>query len=247
ETLIANLVGVACQGIVLSSFSDNLDRFSEQDWRLLAQRVPEFLEPNPLIEIVDGEANGALAALDMIINSKERAKEMGQILSDTSNDAFMTKLAEATPAQLQTLRRGLVRNLEEWGKAAKARLQQSEAHWSMPALPAPVTDEEKLFEIIMPSWDQVLATNARMRTQLRLLRLHALIQIYRWHWNALPDKLEQATTEIADPFTGESFVYERQDSGYKLFSRGNALTGEIQLRYRRAVTAGPQDEPPTGL
>lgn len=71
----------------------------------------------------------------------------------------------------------------------------------------------------------------RTRTQLRLLKLHAEIQKFRWQHGRLPAQLGEVTSDPGevDPLTGEAFSYQQQPHGYKLVSKGTRQTGEIDL------------------
>ena len=75
----------------------------------------------------------------------------------------------------------------------------------------------------------------RSRAQFRLLRLHALIQSFKWQHGRLPRLITEAASaaEIFDPLTGEAFHYQPMPSGYKLYSKGVSPTGEIELAYHK--------------
>jgi hypothetical protein len=78
-----------------------------------------------------------------------------------------------------------------------------------------------------------------------------LIQDYRWEHRQLPEDLAKLNRPdaVADPFGGGEFQYEsRGGSLYRLYSKGNRLTGEIELNYRRPASIGnTSDAPPSFL
>jgi len=85
-------------------------------------------------------------------------------------------------------------------------------------------------------FDETIPVGLQVRVQLRLLRLHALIQKFRWMHGRLPAQLGEvsASAEILDPLTGEPFHLEHQLTGYKLYSAGIAGIGEIGLTSKKA-------------
>ncbi len=80
-----------------------------------------------------------------------------------------------------------------------------------------------------------IVTGLRVRAQLRLLRLTAMVQSFKWEHGRLPNQLSEAVPADLgqDPLSREAFHYQIQAPGYKLFSAGIPATGEIQLTYRR--------------
>lgn len=83
---------------------------------------------------------------------------------------------------------------------------------------------------------QIASSDARIRTQLRLLRLHAAVIQFRWRTLRLPSSLDELGQPdwVADPLSGKPFAYRRiGPSGYYLYSDGSRQTGRIDLRYMR--------------
>lgn len=89
-------------------------------------------------------------------------------------------------------------------------------------------------------WVSLVDVEAKTRTQLRLLRLHARILEYKWNEGRLPKSLDQAASakEREDAFANGTFQYLPDRFGhYELFSKGFPPHGRIDLRWRRDPNA----------
>lgn len=87
-----------------------------------------------------------------------------------------------------------------------------------------------LVDALDPSYRGIAILAIASRTQLRLLRLHALIRGYRWEHDRWPSRLDEVATDFVDPLTREPFEYRLNPDGYTLSSRGRPETGPITLR-----------------
>jgi hypothetical protein len=217
--LISNLVSLAIQAIALASFDVNLDRFSERDWQtVLSQTKPLLARGNQLSQVADFESSSMLNTL---------ADALGR--SDLES--------KPTPAQKAAYLAKLDQHLTRWAVEFKRMVSQPESEWK--EVVVTVTDPEMaaIADVINPAGVEALMANAKATTQLRLLKLHALVQIYRYKWNKLPDTLPQAVDQAGDrhdPLATGEFMYEKLNQrSYRLYSRGNKLTGEIDLKFVR--------------
>lgn len=87
-----------------------------------------------------------------------------------------------------------------------------------------------------PMWEEIGVLLARIRTQYRLLRLHAKVVEYRQLHGQLPTKLSDAASleELFDPVLKKPFCYELKTNGvYLLYSTGFGGHGKIDLKYTR--------------
>jgi hypothetical protein len=243
QTLIANLVGISIQAIALNGINEHLDRFSEADWKQVGPTIDRILaEPSQFAGILSTESELALQGLNLAF--KGEPNDLGL---ETGESQFLETLARKSAAEKDQLRREVADSLASQNRLVMHVLSGPEADWFDLPAPPDVTDADKFLQIVTPSMAQALSANARMRTQLRLLKLHAAIQIYKWNWNALPDTLTQvaASSDIADPLSLVDFQYERQSTGYRLYSKGNSQLGEIEIRYRMPQRTDKRNDPPT--
>lgn len=98
----------------------------------------------------------------------------------------------------------------------------------------PVADQ--LADLFVVNTSMLAVSDARIRTQLRLLRLHAAVTQFRWRNLRLPSSLDELGHPewVADPLSQKPFAYRRTGSGgYELYSEGARQTGRIDLRYVR--------------
>lgn len=246
DTLIGLLVGTACQGLLMAAIQNHMEHFSEIDWKYFEHSSIELLgKANPLPQIMATE----MSILESI------KKEPKETLQSFLNDENSSTRAKGIIARMQTMSRaeanGIVQDaiteIKAYCQLVIRTMDSPESEWgNVPDL-TDTSDATWLAQQIQPDYRNLLTAYARIRTQVRLLRLHSLVQMYRWHWNELPNSLEIITSykERFDPLSQLDFVFEVKGSGYRIFSKGSKVTGEIELVYRRnnsSVT--PLDIPP---
>lgn len=131
---------------------------------------------------------------------------------------------------LNELVAGLAAPESTWDKAGEEREASSLA--------------EAIVGRLTRSYAQTLLSALRVRTQMRLLRLHAAIQLFRWEHLSFPSSLTLLPEKyIKDPVTDGMFEYRILGNEYELFSKGTKSLGPIHLRYRK-VNATPEEVPP---
>jgi len=234
DTLIGLLVGISCESIVMASIQNHMEHLSEVDWRYLESSSREFLSSaNPIPQIISIE----VSFLDVL---KKEPKEA--LLSFVNAENSSTR-AKGVIARMQTMSRAeasdlvqdAITEIKTYSQLVIRTMDSPESEWgNVPDL-TDTSDATWVAQQIQPDYRNVLNAYARIRTQVRLLRLHSLVQMYRWHWNELPKSLEIITDpkERFDPLSQLDFVFEVKGSGYRIFSKGSKVTGEIELVYRR--------------
>jgi hypothetical protein len=141
-------------------------------------------------------------------------------------------------------------DIERFTNQCKSILASPERTWSasLPSLSQFASTEKDptvrmLLDIGLPVFSQVFQTALRSNTQLRLLRVHALIQSFRWNTGRLPVSLDELSEKQAclDPLVDAPFTYSVDGTDYVLFSKGVTGVGRIDLVYVRskALDNGP--------
>ncbi|MDR3688650.1 MAG: hypothetical protein P4L46_04665 [Fimbriimonas sp.] len=155
------------------------------------------------------------------------------------------KLNGLGPSERQSLGALVTARLNRIFGALGARFRGTERGWdSTPAIPgeaalsAPFKSADELARAICEDGEpqsETIDAGLRLRAQLRMLRLQARIQEYRWRNGKLPDRIEDAASglELQDPLSGKQFHFDvPKDQIYRLYSDGNASLGPIVFSER---------------
>jgi hypothetical protein len=165
-------------------------------------------------------------------------------------------LKKLIPAQREEVRRLAQTKIQQHYKRVISQYSRPESEWPLVAPPepedhgVPPQTPESIAAVVVESLTPVNTqggvASIRIRTQLRLLRLHAWVLGYRWEHDRLPTRLSDAVPNGAhiDPANGEPFEYVTTPEGYRLVSTGRPGLGEVALRYRRPTTAPNQEQIP---
>ena len=246
DTLIGLLVGISCESILMASIQNHMEHFSEVDWRCLESSAREILSSaNPIPQIMLTE----LSFLDPL--KKEPKEALLSFLNDDNSSqrakGVIAKLQTMSKAEASDLVQDAITEIKTYSQLVIRTMDAPESEWgNVPDL-TDASGATWLGQQLQPDYRNVLGAYARIRTQLRILRLHSLVQMYRWHWNELPKSLEIITDpkERFDPLSQFEFMFEIKGSGYRIYSKGSKTTGEIELIYRRNnPSETPLDLPP---
>jgi hypothetical protein len=246
DTLIGLLVGISCESILMASIQNHMEHFSEVDWKYLESSAREFLSSaNPIPQIM-------LTELSFLDSLKREPKEtLRSFLNDDNSSqrakSVIAKLQTMSNAEASDLVQDAITEIKTYSQLVIRTMDAPESEWgNVPDL-TNASDATWLGQQLQPDYRNVLGAYARIRTQLRILKLHSLVQMYRWHWNELPKSLEIITDpkERFDPLSQFEFMFEIKGSGYRIYSKGSKTTGEIELIYRRKnPPETPLDIPP---
>lgn len=246
DTLIGLLVGISCESILMASIQNHMEHLSEVDWKYLESSAREFLSSaNPIPQIMLTE----LSFLDSL--KKEPKEALLSFLNDDNSSqrakSVIAKLQTMSKAEASDLVQDAITEIKTYSQLVIRTMDAPESEWgNVPDL-TDASDATWLGQQLQPDYRNVLGAYARIRTQLRILKLHSLVQMYRWHWNELPKSLEIITgpKERFDPLSQFEFMFEIKGSGYRIYSKGSKTTGEIELIYRRNnPSETPLDLPP---
>jgi hypothetical protein len=253
NSVIGNLVGWAMRSITLIGYEKHSDRISLQDWQEVARFCGDSLAgTNNMPNVVAYEKKW--------IDKEVLTGNSLAGLLEASGFPLAAKTLQALP-QGDKVRLGAdVRlNMDRYYDAAIQRFQKPESEWygsqerargQISDLGNPTYDQllQLLIEAHTMDTDSVAGAGGKMRTQLRLLRLHALVHMYWWNTGRLPGRLTDAAApdEIQDPFSGKLFKYTVvADNRYRLYSEGRPEFGQVDLVYHRQPGTGkPTAAPP---
>lgn len=248
DTLIHYLVGVAIDGTALTRFERSFPRLSIRDCKSIEFTCVGLLaRPDPITSAMQGEARGVAASAKQILEPGalgvgERQTDLAQFVANL-NDGDRRKATDQ-----------IVRRVVEQCEEVIAILKGPESEWlklDNPPQPDPNQKIQSLDDLVeqasamvMPVYRQVAAAGIRIRTQIRLLRLHALVELFRLENDRLPDTLSESCSieDMKDPAFGGEYRYEPLGKGaYRLYSKGNSTTGEIELGSRPKVAEAPAE------
>lgn len=239
--LISSLMGIALQQIAFATLSRNWGQLSVPDALKIEQFVNQFfLRPNGAIETLRFEFCSLARMLrhEMPSMKTDDLKEWigSEDDPDSDGEQFLKQWGAVPASQRHSICNRAATELLKQAAEFERILLQPEKAWVAPEFPTIGGMEGQLIEIVSPLHPLVLNMAARNRTQMRLLRLHAVIRQYRFEHDRLPESLARLNKplEIQDPLAGESFIYEpKADLTYELYSKGSQQTGRIDLVMKR--------------
>lgn len=245
-TLISGLVGIAHTAILLRSFDDHLSMLSAKDWAKVEGFCTSILNsPNSVMQVFQYEARYTES---MLKNELAKADDISELIAIDGDEisaeqrAILATWKRMTLSQRSELCDRLIAMLRPHNAEIQRRLAGPERGWEMPALPKPGGLEELLIDSLVPVYQAAADAFARIRTQFRLLRLHAAIRQYWFEHMQLPQSFAKLKyREYAmDPLASSEFVLEPgTGNGYRLYSKGNSRLGQIELLYRRPSLDSP--------
>jgi len=255
-SLISTLVGIAVSSVILADCSDRLGNLSLDDCRSLEQISKRLLQARPpIIASMEGERQMQVYSITYLLTKgSDLVSSMVSAESKEGPD-YLRRLQKSTPAQRQKWQDSTLAIVNGFFDMQIKKFAQPEAHWfgtddDLEAWARQDSDPMVRFLVttLSPTFDQSAVAAARNRTQVRLLYLHSRILQYHWLYNRFPSRLSEIGSEIPlkDPLSGEDFAYEPKAGGYRLYSKGVELTGEIEMRYRGPVRQDGAPNPVLG-
>lgn len=231
STLIHHLVAHACQAILLASIDQSTLLLSLPDIQRVDRIVSQSLDTERIISVLNFEH--AVVIEYMRSGAKDlEALFGGSPEAGTYDEAFRNL---STEEKREIALRAITIYERSHGKVI-AHFRQPESTWLTPIEdPEPKSIEEWLASVIGLVPMSLASTEVRIRTQLRLFRLHLAISAFRWNHGRLPDGLKQLERPelLEDPLSNEGFQYMRTaPMSYRVWSKGTETLGEIEMRYR---------------
>lgn len=246
EYLIGQLYNCESMRRVFAAFDAHKGQWSPADCQRITKTVNELLNQEPPVAVaLNRERDFALSALDAAVQGGEPSP-----LDDESEKALNQRLRGLNASDRSLLKAMLSDKLAKHFEELGLRLKGPERTWIVKGPSEAAEDQKQDLATLSDICQAVLSRISpfedafpialRTRVQLKLLKVHADIQSFRWSHGRLPAQLIEATTpeDRLDPLNGASFRFEHTDSGYRVISSGLAGIGEIQLTYvkpRRAA------------
>lgn len=252
---LARLVGIAIQGIAIQGLETYLPLMSAKDAQKVGEFVPSLVPVRPLAEdCLRFEFDFLMRSVPTILNMLESADGLDpytESKSEISARELLQKLSQSDKAKLGEK---LVATILRQRDMHLAIFRRPESEWdtalqfsgevSQEPVITNVTDlEEFLSAMMLPAFSQLGRSEIVNRTQLRLVRLAALVQSFKWENDRLPKSLAEAVeaSDIVDPVSRGQFQYEVSEQTFRVYSKGSTTTGEIGLRY---IRPSPNEVPP---
>jgi len=250
--LLSFLVSMATNSIILAGYSENLERIPLSSWDSVVNYCNEALSLNPLKRSILLELDGVPGNVDYVfINPREWGGVFGDLDDQTADMVDRIKSLSAT--QRQAVKARVLERVAAYRRVFIQAMDQDESKWvlSTSALENVAQREEPdpLVQWILDSslavYSQAYPSELKRRAQLRILRLHGLIQSHRWRTGVLPGSLKDLDNDpaCADPLSGSWFCYEPTEDGYQLYSKGGSGMTRVDLGFKRPVSSDSGDEP----
>lgn len=231
--LIGNLSGIIVETNLCRASLDLLPRLSRRDAVRLQRGVETLLaKPPALRQTWRGEIDMTNFVIEQVFSKAIPESEL------TGNDPGAVALRQAnalTATQRENFRRQVASELQRKDETIERIVRGPESGWiaGFGALDDEnetkgTTLAESAVRSLSPHHESAAIANVRIRTQLRLLALHARLIQHRWDYGRWPKSVDEI-----DPLTRDRYIYEVTDGGVRLASRGTPETGEIELRYQR--------------
>lgn len=244
-TVLAQAYGMIHSRAIFDAFDARLGQLSAEDCRRIGSVSTELLRrPATTGQMYRAAMASAIRVVDRAAaNSQEERDAQWDVAKAISqlSETDLKRFRRAAEVEIRAKYEPLIRAAEG-----------PESQWPMdgyieapPFRPNEGPEEiaRALVEAITGNFRGTVVAVAQMRTQLRLLRLHARVLAYRWEHDRLPAKLEEASADIADPLAGGAFEYGITESGYRLSSRGRPETGLVMLKSANAPSAPSPADP----
>lgn len=231
SSLITSLVKIAIKSELLADVQSQLSLVSESGLRQLEIVATNVLSDNDMNRAVKQEA---LFVEDYLRRLNQNDEPIDDDLDTDATREFL-KLPRPERDWIAQRVRDLV---ERDSRQILDRLSLPESEWDFTDLEQEIPEsaplERRLVGDFTPLYSQFAAAVARIRTQFRLLKLHASVQRFRWHFDRLPKSLAEAgVSDARCPLSQKPFVFELQGDSYTLASEGGLGSGRIELRYTR--------------
>jgi len=247
ELAMGYVAGSSMTQRTLTALDEHRSQWTVSDCDRIVKAVDELLAAPPsIIAAFKSERSFQLGNVDAAIDPDKKIPR--EVLDEKLEAQIVIRMKSLTVADRDKVKT-IVRNKIGVAFAAYlSRLQKPEGDWLDNKRLAPTDPNAKiplatledladafLLDDLLPDNDTVIPAVAN-RNRLRQMRLNALIQKFRWQNGRFPTQLSEAASKEAglDPLTGEPFQYERHGASYRVYSKGTAVTGEIDLSARSA-------------
>lgn len=246
STILAYLVGMACRSIILQGYFENLGRIPLSAWSPVVKECDLGLDPNIFVTVIDRDLSNTARLIGDAVQSGKSLDEI-LALGDLETNNVASRVSKMSAGERDQLARKVVAGIDRFRKLSKSLASAPEPTWyaSMASLdqfagtePDPVV--RTLIESSLPVYSMLFQSTLKSRVQLRLLKVHALIETFRWKTGRLPARIEELkdTAACFDPLVSAPFSYIVSGDDYSLYSTGVPALGRIELVYSRPKNMG---------
>ncbi|HVL38210.1 MAG TPA: hypothetical protein VM328_02355 [Fimbriimonadaceae bacterium] len=239
KAAISNLVSIACISIMLAQLEHRAGTIDRASASRIISWCDKFLAtPNPLMACLESERQVYAALIEQLFSSPKRFLAELRETDPQGAEKYVSEIAGMSDAERRQRKAQMFERMNERMQLLVRVLREPENRWV-----PPISREVEVFGIepILEGREMIgdaqhLQASAKSRTQIRLLRLHASIALFRWEYARLPSDLaELRQTEYAyDPLSSGPFLYRPlPEMAYELYSQGNSHTGPVHLKMRR--------------
>ncbi|RYG47774.1 hypothetical protein EON79_06395 [bacterium] len=238
SSMLGGLSGIALQSMVLAEVEKRLGRFSLTDLEGFAKTAKGWLADKPLyLQAIERDRATSLASFDGWWRDPWPLLATNGMTPETV--AAIRRQWETIPANAQAAEAGRIREkMDRDYRTLVDHFGAAESTWPKSDFAIAKGSEEGLASKLAPYLilgRDVVVYDAVPKgwTQLRLLRLHALVRAFRWRQDRWPRSLSEAAgNEAFDPIANKPFTYGLEGGAYRLRSEGWPSLGPIELRYR---------------
>ena len=244
DTIIARLVGVACEAILHAEIEKNVHLLPEAGLTELIAEIRRGYPAEPaIITAFQGERIMLADALKEVVNAPDPKMEPFRSDPDDEDEAeedkewneMMTRVLSMSRAGKERFAQNVQTRFTSRLQNQALLLRSPERNW--PLAPEKVVaqdDEDRFLKMMSIEFHSVFQAEARARTQNRLAVLHLLARRYQWHHGEAPTALKAfaSSEDVIDPLTGNPFVMETAEGRLVFKSKGHPILGEISYAKR---------------
>jgi hypothetical protein len=235
DTLISSLVCIAQTAIVFGEYERHLHRFRAADLERLIIELDAQLKFFPMSHGFVGEARFGKMLIDGMLDDRgamDAAFGTGELPDNLSEEEIR---AAGNAIELSALAAADVfenHPEHEWTKRLGDVYQMSRD------LP---DGARSIIDMMSPVAPMAGMAEARLRTSIRVLRLHAMVRLFELQTGRLPKSLSELARQDAvyDPFANAPFAYSTVHERFSIVSVEGVSGGEIGISFRSNRGGGP--------
>jgi hypothetical protein len=250
---ISGLTATAATRILAYSFIEHSRRWSAADLDRFSGWATDVLSrPSPFAHAAVREIEGARPEMSGML--RDMFQELDGAPVDTNRPAWLNLLVRMPREQRPAFIEQAIAYFENVQRRQAARFELPERQWLVPESRDEIKEEEiqTTGDVIRYLVDEFISIDVMPvplidRMQLRLFRLHAQVERFRWEHGRLPHRLEELPQQewAIDPLRDEPFGYDLLSADtFRVYSKGLPETGEITLTGWERRGEDPQPPPP---
>jgi hypothetical protein len=248
------LIGTATSTRTLAAFNEHFDQIPLAELQQIPSLCQTLLRQNRLLQSWTREQANARRTVAESVKDFLTVTDVEDI-GDSTIQTLVREFSKMSAAQKNAFRAEVERRVREEYTRAIGTFRRNESEWiaefekesddERPIKSLADAIDEFVSWLAPPSPRTVTTSYVRYRTQVRLLDLHSRVRAFRWVHGRLPATLTEAgVVNTMDPLSKEAFQYEIQgERAYRLYSKGNSETGEVELKYVRPRSTPINDDP----